>query len=96
MTTVTEFFRQYFGIPEDAEVEQNNTHRIITEFAASYAEHVLQQSVPLKNKVGYLVSTEDSALIVIADNIADCFDKLNDKGYKNYNLVKAASFDLVV
>lgn len=44
---------------------------------------------------GYLVKINDSNLIVVAENISDACDKLESKGFKNYEFIYSRSFDII-
>ena len=45
--------------------------------------------------IGYLADVDGEKVFVIADNIANCFDKLKAMGYKNYFLMQHSSINVI-
>lgn len=43
----------------------------------------------------YIVNTSKTTIVVIAENIADAFDKVEKAGYDKYTLVHQSSFDVL-
>lgn len=50
----------------------------------------------MKEKYGYFVKPyQNTAIFVIANNIADAVDKLEEAGYKKYEFIHTQSFDIL-
>lgn len=43
----------------------------------------------------YLVNVDYGQIVVIAENIAEVFDKLEEAGFKGYSLAKHSSLDVL-
>lgn len=67
----------------------NSIYSIMEDFV----DHELNSRNTVLN--AYLVNVDSGQIVVMAENIASAFDKLDDAGFKNYSFDKSNSLEIL-